>query len=342
MMVFVGHLTQRLFSTEWPDLTNYGIAAVGVFFVLSGFVIQYTRSRYVDLADYATARLVRMWSVVIPALAFTAVADLISYSTNPIVYAMWTHSVASNGVSLIADILFLNQSWGHQLSFGSNAPIWSLGYEAAYYALFGAFVFLRGWWRIAIIAAVAALKGPQILVLFPVWLLGVFTCAVVVSGRNRVAALVATSTLAAALWFSRHQNLDQLLDWIPGGRGPHNNLWMMLTAGLATSSLIFLAELTKPYWRSVALASEGVIRWLAGSTFSIYMFHFPTLILVQAVTRYPRSDSLVKLAVFAGVLGFCVAVSFVTERRKAWWNRPVRWVIGRFAILSPAVRRSAG
>ena len=193
MVVLVGHLTQRLFSTEWPDLTNYGIAAVGVFFVLSGFVIQYTKSRHADLADYATARLVRLWSVVIPALAFTAFADLMSYSTNPAVYAMWTRSLASNGVNLVADILFLNQSWGHQLSFGSNAPIWSLGYEAAYYALFGAFVFLRGWWRILIIAAIAGLKGPQILVLFPIWLLGVLTCAVVVSGKNRLAAFAATS-----------------------------------------------------------------------------------------------------------------------------------------------------
>ena len=116
---------------------------------------------------------------------------------------------------------------------------------------------------------------------------------------------------------------------------------MMLPAGLATSSLIFLAELVKPLWRAAALKLEGPVRWLAASTFSIYMFHFPTLILIQAVTRYPRSDALAKLAVFAGVFGFCVAVSFVTERKKVWWTPPVRWIVKTCAALAPRRASSA-
>ncbi len=331
LTVLIGHLTQPLFSTGWPDLTEAGIAAVGVFFVLSGFVIQYTRPRHADLADYARARLVRLWSVVIPALAFTAFADLISSSTNPAVYAAWAHSLPQNGAYLIADILFLNQSWGHELAFGSDNPIWSLGYEAAYYALFGASVYLRGWRRLLIIGLLVAVKGPQMLILFPVWLLGVATCDQLIRSRRPLLGVIVTLLGALAIYLSRRIHLEHALSWIPGGLGPHDNFTVLLGSGLVTASLIFLAELTRPAWGRLALAVESPVRWLAGSTFSIYLFHFPLLVMIQAVTRYPRGDALLKTAVFAVVLGCCIALSLVTERRKTWWNGPVRRLVGLFA-----------
>ncbi len=341
IVVLIGHLTQPLFSVGWPDLTQLGIAAVGVFFVLSGFVIQYTRPRHADLPDYARARLVRLWSVVIPALVFTGFADLISYSVNPAVYATWIHSLSKNVSYFFADVLFLNQSWGRELAFGSNNPIWSLGYEAAYYALFGAFVYLRSYWRLLIIALLVAIKGPQFLVLFPIWLLGAGTCALLLRSRNLLPALVATLLCALALWLTRRLNIDHVFHGMPGGAGPHDNFTLLLGAGLLTTSVIIFAELTRRYWAGAAIALERPIRWLAGSTFSIYLFHFPTLILIQAVTRYPRDSGPVKLAVFFVVLGFCIAVSLVTERRKNWWDPPVRWLVGKASALRPPGKRLA-
>ena len=54
---------------------------------------------------------------------------------------------------------------------GGNIPFWSLNYEAWYYVLFGAALFLRGWRRTIAVVAAALLAGPKI-VLLPFWLMG--------------------------------------------------------------------------------------------------------------------------------------------------------------------------
>jgi peptidoglycan/LPS O-acetylase OafA/YrhL len=349
MVVVIGHMTQPAFSAGWPDLTSIAQSAVGVFFVLSGFVIYYTRQRHPDLKDYSRARLVRLWSVVVPSLAYTALADFISWSVNPTYYAHWLQSSSGNFVSLIADVLFLNQSWGiYDLSFGSNSPIWSIGYEAAYYALFGAFVYLRGRTRILIVFALVAIKGPQILVLLPVWLLGVFTCRILVGTRSGVAraacgwaALVLCLGLAVVSYNHYNSGLKLLLEKMPGGLGRSTPFTSMLLCGFATSGFILLAEEAKRFWGPLALILERPIRWLAQSTFSIYLFHLPTLILIQAVTGYSRAALLPKLGAFVAAIGVCIALSFVTERRKNWWNAPVHRILQSLCRVAQTAERAA-
>ena len=40
LVVAFGHVTQHYFSKGWRDFTGHAVEAVGVFFVLSGFVIR--------------------------------------------------------------------------------------------------------------------------------------------------------------------------------------------------------------------------------------------------------------------------------------------------------------
>jgi peptidoglycan/LPS O-acetylase OafA/YrhL len=314
-----------------------------VFFVLSGFVIEYTRPRHPDLIDYARVRLVRLWSVVIPALAYTALVDAISYSVNPSYYAAWLDSPISNSVSLFADSLFLNQSWSHELSFGSDNPIWSLGYEAAYYALFGAFVYLRGTCRIFVIAALIAIKGPQILVLLPVWLLGVVTCRIIVGAKGRanrlVSAAIALGICLVLLLFWFNHDVRSFLQKMPGGLGRSGFFGTLMVSGCATSAFILLTNEVRRFWAPLALAAGRPIRWLAGSTFSIYLFHLPTLVLIQAVTGYSRSAVVPKLMAFTLTVCLCIVLSLVTERRKSWWDGPVRRMLLPFAQVKRSEER---
>ncbi|HJY52187.1 MAG TPA: hypothetical protein VJ349_26610, partial [Stellaceae bacterium] len=69
--------------------------------------------------------------------------------------------------------VFLGESWTIRVLPGFNVPYWSLNYEAWYYVLFAAAIFLRGRPRIAALIAAALLAGPRILSLLPVWLMGV-------------------------------------------------------------------------------------------------------------------------------------------------------------------------
>src|SRR5438270_12814711 len=83
VIVATGHVTQGFFSTGWPDLTDNAVESVGVFFVLSGFVIRYvTRLKYARIGEYWIDRASRIYSVVIPAVVFTLLADCAALHAN--------------------------------------------------------------------------------------------------------------------------------------------------------------------------------------------------------------------------------------------------------------------
>lgn len=138
-----------------------------MFFVL-GFVIAFvTDAKERTPRAYAASRLSRLWSVALPALAATLAMDAIGKWLAPQAYA----DVLNNPLGPLASALFVNEFWTAQWHVGSNIPFWSLSYEAAYYLLFGIFVFapMRWLW----LAAAAALIGPKILLLAPAWIAGV-------------------------------------------------------------------------------------------------------------------------------------------------------------------------
>ncbi|MBK8767616.1 MAG: acyltransferase family protein, partial [Burkholderiaceae bacterium] len=169
LMVFAHHASYPIFGGRWISaLGGYGHEAVVVFFVLSGFVIAFvTDVKERTPAAYAGSRLSRLWSVALPALAATLAMDAIGRQLAPQAYA----DVLVNPQGPLASALFVNEFWTAQWHVGSNIPFWSLSYEAAYYLLFGIFVFapMRWLW----LAAAAALIGPKILLLAPAWVAGV-------------------------------------------------------------------------------------------------------------------------------------------------------------------------
>jgi peptidoglycan/LPS O-acetylase OafA/YrhL len=85
-MVVLYHTSFDCFGGAWlrPIFGNTGAPGVIIFFVLSGFVIAWateTKERSFDV--YMVNRLARLWSVAIPALALTYVADSIGLAIYP-------------------------------------------------------------------------------------------------------------------------------------------------------------------------------------------------------------------------------------------------------------------
>lgn len=175
LLVLLDHLVS--FRAVSPALAQWmpqwGREAVVIFFVLSGFVIAYAaQARPQGLAHYAAARAARLYSVSLPAL-------LLAFGLAGWMQAGMAHALADAYevrrwyLYLPFHALYLGELWRVSETPVWLAPYWSLGYEAWYYALFGAVFFLRGGRRIAVAALLLLIMGYKLWLLLPVWASGV-------------------------------------------------------------------------------------------------------------------------------------------------------------------------
>ena len=135
-------------------LTGLHHQAVMVFFVLSGYfvgggVLSALSKGKFQWSKYISARLSRLWVVLIPALIFTLVCDSLGRFEAPGLYEganreIWmsgpeVDTPADNGlVTFVGNIFFLQTVTTSV--YGSNGPLWSLANEFWYYVLFPLFI----------------------------------------------------------------------------------------------------------------------------------------------------------------------------------------------------------
>ena len=134
---------------------GYGRTSVIVFFVLSGFIIAWvTETRERTFEDYAFSRIARLYSVIVPAFLLSAVLDRLAIGIDPQLYGpVLRLSPTEQFLGYALSAVFLGESWVLAMLPGCNVPFWTLNYEAWYYVLFGAALFLRGRRRtIAVVA----------------------------------------------------------------------------------------------------------------------------------------------------------------------------------------------
>lgn len=329
-------------SRWWPN--SVGHNAVVVFFLLSGYVIAYVADHKENNARvFWLSRLARIYSVAVPALLITMLADQIGLAIQPGFYArgLTTHDLA--GVRLLASLVFANELWLVSIMPFSNSAYWSLCYEMSYYLLFSLWCF-GGARRKTWLALAALVIGPKILLLAPVWLLGV-----VVYRHRGWRAL--GEPLCWALWLVSiagivtYQGLDTgaaLSAWTKSVVGD----WLYLR-------LHFSKHFVGDYLLAVLIAANFVgfrgiahrfaplldllavpIRTSASLTFSIYLFHLP-LVLLMALLLGGLPLGASKLALVAGLsVSVCAVLGFITERRK---DDLRRWLARQRPFISQAV-----
>lgn len=314
LAVVLGHAAQFDIITHSTIVTAYAHEAVIIFFVLSGYVISATSDRSgMTFRRFMIARLARIYSVAVPALLL-----------GELLHRMFLGSFGSP-VSFVLACFFLTESW--MLFDGPtwNFPYWSLCYEMAYYAMFAGFRFLCSWPRFYVIAGTAVLAGPGILILMPIWLLGVYVCRVPVVARRTVwLGLGAVGLSVSGLIMFGLFEFDTLVrQWLVE-RAPA--MWRLgaaqrfvtdyvlaIIVGVGFIGLRLLPE------RPMQAPSYGVwaIRAGAGCTLSLYLFHYP--IMRAALTAYPTLSTSVRSAT-ATIVAMCVLpilLSVFTEQRKA-------------------------
>jgi peptidoglycan/LPS O-acetylase OafA/YrhL len=323
VMVFLPHwqFVTNTQSAAWVQ--DLGRGGVLLFFVMSGFLIAAT-SETVTLHDYAIARLARLWSVALPVIFFLALAAVAIETLG--LHAGDIFSGKSGIITqLVTSLTFTNRWWFAHVSPFSDSPYWSLSYEAGFYLIWGAAMF--GGARRAITACAAALLvGPQVILLFPVWLTG----ALLYRSRirlTRAGALVALPTLAAIAFLNRDIPFLQGSAWEFSGSFPSD--WMRGLGCLLAIAALFSFN---PF------ASLPLAKWIANRSFTLYLVHYPLLIALRMLSGHSFADS---VAIGVASFAICLLLGHFIEPTARAYRRAISAalsVMSQSSLLSAPLR----
>lgn len=304
--------------------------SVIVFFALSGYVIAYTTSsNNRGPAQYALARLSRLYSVLAPALLLTAAAELLVWSINPDL-----HSLYSRGLSwprYLLSLFFLNEVWFLHAAPPINGPLWSLGFEFWYYLLAGLWIYrAKSKWALPLLVSAAAIAGPKILSLMPVWLFGywAFQLKSLVLPAN-IHWLIMGLLLGAVIVLSKTFPVLPFELGMPPMAFAGGFLKDWLTGFVFAVSLWFLPSARQS--TQVSLLVQR-FRKIADLTFSIYLLHYPLLIAWRGLILFKAGDTFQFWTAVVSVLVLSAAIGLFLERNKKKWTYLLQVVIKRIQL----------
>lgn len=326
--VLFKHMDMDGVSMSWLFLSQFSREGVIIFFVLSGYIIHATTTAGGRTAkEYCIARASRIYSVAIPAIVFSVLlAWTLPYAGLEVTaLPNWAET---DILSLASAVLFLNESWGNPAALTLNNPYWSLCYEVWYYALFGIALYTCGSVRWMLLTVAGLIAGPAIMMLFPVWLLGAalskYGNGIVLS--QKLAAVLFIGTLAAIGTIGM-MNLGTVVQnkmtavvpvmwWL--GSSQQFVVDYLLAVLVAVNILAFksLGDTVHTLLRPI----ERPIQYIAGFSFSLYLFHRPLTQLAGDIAPSGEGAVLHGLVVAVIISIICLALSYLSERRTGQWR----------------------
>lgn len=341
--VFIDHASSGRYTGGllW-QLAPLGPQAVMVFFVLSGFVITYvTETKEQSLRSYTISRASRIYSVALPALILTFVLDEIARNIKPFLFnSSWGYEWTGRLSQFSHALVFLNQTWYNNINIGSNLPYWSLGYEVWYYVLFSIALFSSGLRKVLLLLLVLLFIGPKIVALFPIWLLGFL--AYRICSRSKLSAnlglfLFVTSTVCLVLY-----ELYVIRYGIPK---LYNNflkvrlLYQDYIIGILFFIQVIGFNFSASFFSRILVFFKHPIRWLAGATFSLYLFHMPLCQFLSALSLWAANSWESRVMIYFGVPLIVFMLAHYTERKKHLWRRGIETGFDLSARLGAQVLR---
>jgi len=277
----------------WYFVTGYFVEAVLVFFVLSGFLVGgmglgRMKQGSFDPGSYAVDRFSRLYTSFLPALLLSVLLTWVGmhwfdttglYSgTNPTFAEKDTALVfaANAGWRNFFANLFMLQNF-FAPPYGANPPLWTLSSEFWFYAVFGligASAMTRGVRRVGLtlLALLATLVlGPQFWIYLGMWLIGVV--AAVIRSPRLPLALPALALLGGLLLFRRYAD---------AALAPSDLLRISIQYGICLAMGLLLLGLRgrKLRWAEWMAPFNKA---MADFSYSLYLIHFPLIILLVAV-----------------------------------------------------------
>jgi peptidoglycan/LPS O-acetylase OafA/YrhL len=330
--------------------TGLGADAVVVFFVLSGFwvggsVLTAVKNNSFRWRDYLISRGSRLWIALVPAVFLTVVLAWIGLAGFPsadiLAGHQGYHSLVKPDIAAdLAPLVVLGNLFFLQgvvvPVIGTNGPLWSLAYEFWYYVLFPALLIavtrgsrgkrvLHGF--IGIVVALTI--GPDILALFPVWLLGVIVAyykakiSALLIKLNRGATLL--QAVAGLLLIVSVVSAD-VVEWPV----PFSAWTVAVPAALFIATLVDDARMDSVWF----IPLRGAARY-AQASYSLYVSHLPIAILACAMviplasSRFDPSPISLTLFVIAIIVLMSIAWGFawMTEFRTSWFRQTLNRII---------------
>lgn len=316
---------RALFAVPYV-IVSAGHPAVIIFFVLSGYLISGSIFRFFERdqwawSTYLTHRLVRLWIVLLPALVLGSALDFsgLHLRLAPALYAgqTGTHMLgdvaqALHPLTFVGNLFFVQGILVTTL--GSNGPLWSLANEFWYYILFPcAFLALRRGTPLllrivnaGVFIGCAFFAGKNIMVLFPVWLLGTLLAAIR-PARVGLGWRAAAAVLYVPVFFflAKGSPISAVLSDYVLGVITFFFIWLLLGAQ---------SEAPAKLWVRAS-------RVMARFSYTLYLVHVPFLVLLTALIAGERRwqpdarHVLFGLAALLLAIGYAYGVASLTEFR---------------------------
>jgi peptidoglycan/LPS O-acetylase OafA/YrhL len=322
-------------------LTGFGHQAVMVFFVLSGLFISSSVLRNLDRStwswrNYLIDRGVRLYLVLVPGLLLGGSLDLVGvhfvnhsriYSVPLLAFGDGIPAERLNISSFFGSLFFLQTRFTTVL--GSNGPLWSLFNEFWYYILFP-----------GLVAVILSAKRRSVtvvlyvgLVIFAAWVLGgalsgfvVWLAGGSVALTSRYLRFSGSRSWPASLYTLCAAVLLGIC--LIAARSNRGWLGSDLAVGLSFALLTHgIVQLRVP----LGMIGLRLAKTFAGFSYSLYVLHFPVLMLIRAkwlpTFRWqPDGLHLLEVAgIAAGVLLYAFAIAHVTEQKtsvvRSWVHR---------------------
>lgn len=297
ILVLMEHLGSRLFLgygyLQNPSaiikllylLNLLGGPSVIVFFVLSGLFISRTVLKSIvdnkwSWKSYLVNRLSRLYVVLIPALFLTLITDMLA--SHFFDYNRYSDNY-TNIKEFFGNLFYLQNIYVG--SYGSNGPLWSLGYEFWYYMLFPIIILLLRIQKkilkvvyLCITLAIILLIGQRMSYYFLIWLVGMLVLLLPATPRAKNKFFMTISFLLVCLAMVMRPLVNNGRLFVEHHT---NNLFIVdLFIGLSLGLLIYIfmhGTTKKTMTESKNKWFEKTSKLVASFSFSLYLIHYPII-----------------------------------------------------------------
>lgn len=332
LAVVVGH-THRLglYTGPYPFSFTFELNAVVVFFVLSGMVIANSvDSQGMTGRRYAAARIARIVPVAWAALAISFLIALYGQTKG---MAPGPIGTDPGGVSLARTLraaLFLDQSWASGMAI--NPPWWSLSCEVWFYVLFGLAAFLRGAQRLAALAIALMVAGTSVMLMLPAWLVGVALVRMPIArkpglvGGTALALLALLALQTSVLPFVLLEPLTRPIVALYPGHTQFALGYLVLALAVAGGFAGMRALVGER--GHVPAKVMPLVRQAADMSFSLYVLHWPLLVLLKANGITAGTNPAAWLGIIAAVVAAAALFAHLIEHRRTALRNWLEKVLG--------------
>jgi len=325
--VMIAHAQLSKLIPPLPLILDSAPTAVVVFFVLSGYIIEST-TQGGSIRNYAIHRIARIYSVALPAviLSLACIAGFALAKGQAVTEDFITEWGQWWRIPLV--LAFRGEDWFSEVELPWNGPFWSLHFEVAYYMIYGLLLLPGSKARTCALILFCLLIGPKILLLFPCWWLGVELARRpslrFPSRALALAVLFATPLIIAAMVHFKlgpefRYALEERFAWyhLLGHAEPFPVRYVV--ALLVGANFVAARQLEGGLGRAFRKIG-GFVRWIAGYTFSIYLFHRPLQHLAGQFYTAQEGEIVPVALIQLGILSAIFAIGSFTERRTRQWR----------------------